>query len=157
MASKNIHHGVLLGALLGLAGCTMGVDGDYVGLGGSVVQADAALLEQGPVSGSTLEIATAGERDALDVRFTVDAEGELYDARLRVDGDILDVLHGAGGSAVLELEAADGTILEIPVTLRATSTGSDWDFERYRVDFAGDGGNGPTRGYVVFEVAQGHC
>ena len=59
-----------LGALA-LVGCTMGVDGDYVGLEGAVVGADSAELSEGRLAGPAIALDIEGDADRLYVGFTI--------------------------------------------------------------------------------------
>jgi len=138
---------------LTLAGCTVGVDGDYVGLGGAVVGAESAALDAGPVMGEGLGLDMEGSESELTVTFTVEDESGPRDVRVELDGHVLSMLHGDGGGSarvfVDGLTGPEGT----PATFVLMELGDG----RYELRFATETGNGRVQGTVVLDFVEGHC
>lgn len=139
--------------VIGLAGCTTGVDGDYVGLGGAVVGAESATLDAGPVQGVGLGLDMEGSADALTVTFTVEGEDGPRDVRVELEGHVLSMLHGDDtGEARVFVEGLTG-----PDGTLATFVLMDLGDGRHELRFATETGNGRVQGSVVLDFVQGHC
>lgn len=135
-----------------LSGCTFGVDGSYVGTGGSVVGAESAVVDVGPVSGEGVAVRTTGDQDHVTVSWSIEGE-RVYDASLSIDGEILGVLHGTHGvAAELRLDG-DDYALALPANVSVRSLGAD----RYELTYTAYDDNGPIEGTIVFRVETGHC
>ncbi len=139
--------------VVGLAGCTVGVDGDYVGLGGAVVGAESAELDAGPVQGEALGLDLEGSESELVATFTVEDEAGPREVRVELDGPVLSMLHGdSTGEArvfVEGLTGPDGT----PATFVLMELGDG----RYELRFATETGNGRVQGTIVLDFLEGHC
>ncbi|MBO6938412.1 MAG: hypothetical protein JJ863_25815 [Deltaproteobacteria bacterium] len=139
--------------VVGLAGCTVGVDGDYVGLGGAVVGAESAALDAGPVQGEALGLDLEGSERELIATFTVEDEAGPREVRVELDGPVLSMLHGdSTGEArvfVEGLTGPDGT----PASFVLMEMGDG----RYELRFATDTGNGRVQGTIVLDFVEGHC
>ena len=142
-----------LAMMAAVAGCTVGVDGDYVGLGGAVVGAESASLERGSMSGEGLGLDLEGDARHLQAQFTVETGAGPRTIVLDLYGPILAMLHGAeGGEARLRIEglggdagfAADFVLVE----------GLDGTHE---LRFEADTGNETVQGVVVLRFVEGHC
>lgn len=138
---------------IGLMGCTVGVDGDYVGLGGAVVAAESAALDAGPLQGEAIGLDLEGSESALVATFTVEGDDGPRDVRVELDGPVLRMLHGEStGEARVFVDGLTG-----PDGTPASFVLMDLGDGRHELRFATETGNGRVQGAIVLDFVEGHC